>query len=299
MSRLKTLLVISALFFAFLLGGSKAALDYWLHETVQQMAHSLAEQQQLYLNTQSIQLVLPATLQLEQLHLSSPQLPQIEIQAVLLQPLYSILKTQQLPAEFFIHANGIRVPIPDRSVTPPVILMATGYDRYFLTPADLRQLGYQALQAELVVRLHSQAANQITITADLNADAWGQWSLTWVLDQMPPPAEWTTASLNRATWVRFSLRYQDRGLITHLLGFIAQRENMTLERLQERLLNQLRQDLARSAAPPFVFQSLSQLIQQPDALVLHLTPPKPIPLGSIRHLPPEQLGQQMGFSLEN
>jgi hypothetical protein len=298
-SRFKTLLAVSALLFAFLLGGSKAALDYWLHETFKQTAQSLAEQQQLGLQTQAIRLVWPAALQFDHVQVSSPDLPQIRIETLLLQPLYQILDTQQLPAEFFIDAHNITVPIPDRAVTPPVILMATGYDRYFLSPADLHQLGYQALQAELAIKIVHQAADQLNISAELNAYAWGQWSLNWVLGQMPPPAEWTADRLNRATLVQLSVRYQDRGLITRLLNFIAQRENMTLDRVQERLLNQLRQDLNRNAAPPFVFQSLSQLIQQPDALVFRLTPPKPIPLGNIARLPPEQLRSQLGFSLDN
>lgn len=295
MSHLKPFLLGFALLLAFLLGAAIAGIDYGLQYGLRQVSQAAA-QQQIQLHAQQASLHWPATLQFDKLQLNTPDTPPLFAETVYLSPLTQWLNPQQLPSQFTLEAPILRLNIPDMAAESPVIMNALGYGRYFLSPAELRQIG-QAIHGALRVQL-TGTGQQLQIDVQFNAGLWGDWSLSVTLDALPMPAQWASDDFARVQLVKFQFRYQDHGLVGLLFDRMARRAGQTSAALRTELLTQLQTDLQRNQSPSFVWDSLNRFIQQPEQLTISFNLPTPLTQAQLRQVPPAQLANRLGFNMQ-
>ncbi|OUD12508.1 hypothetical protein TPSD3_15565 [Thioflexithrix psekupsensis] len=292
-----TFLFWFSLLLAFLFGGIKAILDrgtdYFLRDIQQQL-----QNQQIHLQVEKLGFSLPSYFTLKQVQLENNYHWPLSIEQINIGSLLEIFNIKKLPQNLNINLQNSRLKIPEQHVTAPFIIKALGYDAYFISPAELKQFTATShIQGDLHLQLKAKE-QQLTLTAQFNSQDWGQWQLHIKLEQVADLPNWSKETLMQAQLAYLQMDYQDNGWVNRWLSFVAHRQGILLSELKSQFIQQLQNDLTRSAAPAFIFNALQDFIQQTDQLTIKLQPPIPLSLQQISQIDPNVMAQQLGFSIQ-
>lgn len=295
---LKNMVYGLLLFIAALLGGGKAYIDYKLSDALQQSIKSIEKQ---------------ASVQYAKAYLSWTGAVVIEdLQGSLLQGLkFSVAQLRlpaaylwlnlpyALPKEFSLELNEVRIPIsePAAQESLQTVFKAVGYGNYYLSTKELRNLGYAQWQSD--IRFSGmQQADVLKIAVLTKSTAWGNWSSMVELNKVPPLPKWSQQS-GQMQIAELRLGYQDTGLSTRVLNFLAQRQGQAAEAFKTGLAQKVGQDIQQSGLvlDGSVSNSLKQFIQNPASVNALLQPTPLITLNELLNAPLEKLPARLGLKM--
>lgn len=226
---------------AALLGGGKAYIDYVLSKQLNQFM-----QQNPYLvHYQTVSLSLLGDVVIYQLQLKIPQIDQIiEIKQLTVSQAYLLAmhNWQQWPAKIKLYADQLTLTLPNTTSSPPMLLKLLGYDDYYLSSAELHQLGYNEIKANVQVIIQvTEKKGQLDI--QMNAEQWGKLTMAAETLSMPTPAQWQLDNLPLST---IAAKYENNGLFEQILSFLAQRQSIPLDIFKQTLINKINHDILQS-----------------------------------------------------
>ena len=293
-------LLILLLFFAFVIGGVKAWVDWQLQQTMQQATLDLAQKNVLF-HAQDAELTLAGGIELHDVALQSAQIPALEIANLHVPQVFRYLNAdpQQLPPHLEFQLTDLHFSLGNQETNTPFWLTAANYDMVFLDTAALHKVGLAEIRADIEGVLQQQGDDWL-VDLTIDAKAWGQWHLQATLQDLPAPAQWR-AQAQSIRVVSASLVYQDRGLLNRLSSIMASQQEQRREALTQQLVNQLQTDLnqLRPALNSNSIRNLTRFLLEPQKLTIRLQPPEPLNWLDLQRLPPQQWLQAIGLVLEN
>jgi len=262
---LVTLVIISAS-----LGATKAYLEHQLQISLEKWRASTIPS--VTMTYQEIYISLGGAIIINHLNLIN----EVHIDQVILPKAYRVF----YPSPFSLTIKGLQIPISDTSPPVPALITILGYTPYYLTPRELRQIGYIQLEANLEL----EAIPDISLKID--AQAWGKLELS--VDLLPPLAKWQDfARIEQLSLTHFKLSYHNQGLVEQLLSYLAKRQAVTLENLKATLTNQFTKDIQVDHDSQ---TQLRQFIQTPTTLTLQWQPKPSLRLNELWTASPKRLG---------
>lgn len=292
------------------LGGAKAYFDHQLQIKLDKSIHAVADK--VLIDYSQITSSLLGSIVVRHLQLLAPGYEPLQVDKLTFERIYYFYNPYQLPPYLRLTAKNMQWEISDIAPPTPVLMSAFGYAPYYLTPRELRSLGYARIEANIefsaqpgIVEIKGlDSKNQhVFFKTMIHAGAWGQVELMVELAEVPVPIKWQTPMVwQQIQLVALTFNYIDNGLFDRLFIRLAQRNKMTLVELKQALLIKLKTDLApmRASLPQSVIASLQQFIQTPQQISLYLQPEPPLRLKAIETISLKNLGLKMATSdLEN
>ncbi|EIJ43700.1 hypothetical protein BegalDRAFT_2868 [Beggiatoa alba B18LD] len=286
------------LLFIALLGGSKAYLDHWLNVNLARTLQTTFPTTNL--RYQQASLSPTGAIQLKKVSIDTPDLQGITIEHLTIYRVYQWYNPQQLPSSAQIHLSGLQIPLSDTAPPMPIWLNLFGYAPYYVTPKELRQLGYLSFNAEIDIQAIQQDEQSLQLQAVIDAGSWGKLQLQTSLMNVPPPAQFAKMAQQIAL-TELTLSYSEQGLLQRLWKFWAQRNDTTIDVLQDKLIQTLQIGLAQTKLPfdNSLLQSLQRFIKNPTHLRLLLKPTQALTLNKALQQPLTQLVQSLGLTMDN
>ncbi|ALG68439.1 hypothetical protein [Beggiatoa leptomitoformis] len=290
---LTVLLLLTAI-----LGGGKAYIDHWLNNSIANTLNTNFPQANI--RYQQAHLSITGAIQLENLTIDTPTLQDIHITQVTLYRVYQWYNPQQLPENAQIHLSGLQIPLNDAAPPIPVWLNLFGYAPYYVTPTELRRLGYLSFNADVDIQAIRQTEQQIRLQALIDGGSWGKLQLQTTLENVPPPAQ-LQRSAQQIALAELTLSFSEQGLLKQLWGLWAQRNDTTIDLLQEKLIQTIQTGLAQTKLPfdASLMQSLRRFIQNPTHLRLSLKPMQALSLNKMLQIPLTDLVQSLRLMMDN
>lgn len=295
MWRIQFFLTVVVLFIAASVGGLKAYLDHYVAQKVAQFSQQFAKQATIHY--QAVEVSWWGTISIKALQIQSIAVNDLKIAEVSLSPLYELYDEKRLPNNLHIHLKNIEISMPDTAPAPPWWLKLAKYDAYYLTPRELRNLGYTQLAGDVALSLQ-KLKSQLEFTLQINSSQIGTWQLTTQLDDVTTLKQLTSA-LTSVPLHYVSLNYTDTGFFSKVFNQLAQRNGVTAATLQQQLSQKVQTDLQRSGGKleTSVIMPLQQFIQAPRALTVTLEPNPSLSLNSMLLVKPENLPQRLNLKI--
>ena len=287
--KLKNLVLTFLMILAASLGGSKAYIDYLLRQELNASIQAVANK--FTVDYADIRASWLGAVILKDLDLALANSDEsLHIDTIHLNKVYQFYDLDQWPTDIQLNLNGLRYPINDVSSPPPVIITSLGYAPYYLTAKELRNLGYQNINADITIQAKT-SLKKVSLTGVINAYAWGNFNFILELNQLPSPQQWTTSSLKSIQLIYLKFSYSDNGFLNRVFTWLAQRNKMTSANFKQTLLTQLSHDLNfTQEISSNVLNPLLQFIQNPRQLNLYLRPDLPIVIAALEQMSLKQLG---------
>jgi hypothetical protein len=287
--KLKNLILTFLMILSASIGGTKAYIDYLLRQELNTSIQSVANQVTLNyadIRTSWLGAVILKDLDLILANSDEP----LHIETIRLDKAYQFHNLTQWPTNMQLSLTNLRYPINDISSPPPVIIASLGYAPYYLTPKELRSLGYLNINADIALQVQT-SLEKVAITGVINAQAWGDFNFILEFNQLPSPQQWTISTFKSIQLLYLKFSYIDNGFFNRVFTWLAQRNKMTLARFKQTLLTQLSHDFnSTQEIGSNVLNPLLQFIQNPRQLTLYLRPDLPIVIEALGQVPLKQLG---------
>ena len=273
-------------------GGAKAYIDHQLHIELDTSIQSMAEIATIEYSEVSTSLL--GSVYIRNLRLTVHNSVPILINSITLHQAYKFYNPNKLPQHISMTVQGVQVSIPisDTAVPTPVLVSAFGYAPYYFTLKELRGLGYARINANIHIEAKPDK-NKMSLWGKINAQTWGELTLSADLKNVPVSLSSKTAS--QIQLAGLTLNYTNKGFINKVFTHLAQRNKMTVNRLKYSLIKQLKNSIsqARITLDASVLNSLQQFIQTPDRLTIHLKPNPPLTINTPIYTFPKSLGLKM------
>ncbi len=205
------------------LGGLKAYIDQLLRSELNLAINSLADK--VTIEYSDVRISLFGAVVINNLRLSG-----VHIDTVILHKAYQFYPPNQLPQQLLISIKNVEYSIKDTAAPAPLLLSMLGYAPYYLTPRDLRGLGYTRVNADIDIVANSNQDN-VSLSGTINAKAWGDLSLSVDLNNVPP--RWSSSQ--GILLAALTASYTNNGLVNRVFTGLAQRDKMSLSHFKERL----------------------------------------------------------------
>jgi len=276
------------------LGGLKAYIDQLLRTELNSAIKSVADKVTIEYSDVTISLL--GAVVINNLRLS---VPEVHIDTVILHKAYQFYPPNQLPQQMLISIKNVQFSINDTAPPAPLLLSVLGYAPYYLTPRELRGLGYARVNADIGIEANSNQ-DKVSLSGTINAKAWGELSLSVDLNNVPPPARWSSSQGIQLAALTAS--YTNKGLVNRVFTGLAQRDKMSLSHFKQTLVSKLKNDLSQASQllDVSILTSIEQFIQTPQTLTIDLQPTSPIMINALFYSSPKRLNLKMTstFSLE-
>ncbi len=283
---IKNLITIILTIFAASLGGAKAYIDHRLGVELNTVIKSIADK--VTIKYESVSTSLLGSVVIDNLRLTTPDYPPVQINTAILYKAYQFYDPNQLPQQMSINIQGVQFSISNTAQPIPVLIEALGYAPYYISSKELRGLGYARVNADIDIFAKSNGDN-MSLSGTVNAHAWGELRLS---AEVPAPKKWAAPQIQSLT-----LSYINNGLINRVFTRLAQRNTMTIDHFKQMLITKFKNDI-RQARITLDTSSLQQFIQNPYILTIHLQPTSPIRIGALFSTTPKRLGLKITSSIE-
>jgi hypothetical protein len=295
MWRIKFFLTIFILLLAASVGGLKAYLDHYVAHQVVQFTQQFAKQAKIHY--QSVEVSLLGTISIKSLTIQNIELGELKIATASISPLYELYDEKRLPNILQISLKNLEISTPDIAPPSPWWLKLAKYDAYYVTPRELKNLGYAQLFGDVTLSLQKMT-KQAEFILKINSQQIGNWQLQMQLEDVTTLKQLTTASTTLPLH-SFSLNYMDNGFLPKIFNHLAQRTSTTAANLQQQLSQKVQSDLQRNsgALDASVINPLQQFIHTPRSLTVMLEPNPSISLNSLLLVKPENLLQRLNLKI--
>lgn len=295
MWRIKFFLTIFILLLAASVGGLKAYLDHYVAHQVAQFTQQFAKQAKIHY--QSVEVSLLGTISIKSLTIQNIELGELKIATASISPLYELYDEKRLPNTLQISLKNLEISTPDIAPPSPWWLKLAKYDAYYVTPRELKNLGYAQLFGDVTLSLQKMT-KQAEFILKINSQQIGNWQLQMQLEDVTTLKQLTTASTTLPLH-SFSLNYMDNGFLPKIFNHLAQRTSTTAANLQQQLSQKVQSDLQRNsgALDASVINPLQQFIHTPRSLTVMLEPNPSISLNSLLLVKPENLLQRLNLKI--
>ncbi|MEN8217753.1 MAG: hypothetical protein ABFS56_15570 [Pseudomonadota bacterium] len=285
MHNIKNFIFVILMFIAATLGGAKAYIDHRLRTALETAIKSVADK--VTIEYADVSTSLLGSVIINNLHLTVPDYAPVHIDTAILHKAY------QLPQHILITLKSVQFSISDTAPPVPILMSALGYAPYYLSPRELRGLGYARINADIDIEAKSNEKNKMSLSGLVNAYAWGELNLS--LDLNNVPAFSTAAAPQQIQLAALSLTYTNKGLVNQVFTWLAQRNKMSLAHFKQALITKLKSDInqTRGMLDATVLSSLQQFIQTPQRLTIHLQPTPPIMINALFYTSPKLLRLKM------
>ena len=190
---LKTFFSLLILLVAAIVGGTKAYIDDQLQH---ELAHYLSKRfPQNHIHYQQASLSILGAVTLQNITMQTAQIPNLQIKSVTLQQAYRFYDPKNLPDTINIKINRLTFPINEQAAEPPFFINALGYQNYYVTTRDLRQLGYLQLQTNINLQLQ-QHDGQFQLVANIDGDSFGKLKLNFSGERFTTLQNWSKKSVH-------------------------------------------------------------------------------------------------------
>lgn len=270
------------------LGGTKAYVDHRLRTELDNSIKSLADK--ITIEYAEANTSLLGSVVISDLHLTAPDYTPVHIDTVTLYKAYQFYNPNALPEQAALALQGVLMPISDTAPPVPILLSAFGYAPYYLSPRELRGLGYTHVNADMHIEAKLRE-RRVLLSGTVNAHAWGEIRVSVELDKVPAPASLRTAA-QQIQLATLMFSYTNKELVNRIFTLLAQRNKISLDNFKQALFTKLKSDLhqARISLDASVLASLQQFIQTPNKLTIHLQPNPPISINALFQASPKRLG---------
>jgi hypothetical protein len=284
MHNIKNFILIILMILAATLGGAKAYIDHRLRTALETAIKSVADK--VTIEYADVSTSLLGSVIINNLHLTVPDYAPVHIDTAIL------YKAYQLPQHILITLKSVQFSISDTAPPAPILMSALGYAPYYLSPRELRGLGYAHVNADIDIEAKSSEKNKMSLSGLVNAHAWGELSLSLDLNNVPA---FPTAAPQQIQLAALSLTYTNKGLVNRVFTWLAQRNKMSLAHFKQTLITKLKSDInqTRDMLDASVLTSLQQFIQTPQRLTIHLQPTPPIMINALFYTSPKLIGLKM------
>lgn len=292
MHKLKNFFIVLLMMISASLGAAKAYLDHRLHYELDTSIHKIADK--VTIEYTDIYTSLLGSVIIDNLHLTTPNYPPIQVDMVTLYKAYQFYDVNRLPQFMQIALKGVQFQLSDTAAPVPILMSAFGYAPYYLTPRELRGLGYASLNADINLDIKSPGKN-ISLLGNINAYAWGELQLSVDLNNVPAPALFSKAK-SQIQLTEFIVTYTNKGLVNQVFTWLAQRNKMAIGNFKQTLMAKLKKDVhqARLTLDTSVLSSIERFIKSPTQLTIHLQPSSPITINTLFQTSPSRLGLKLG-----
>jgi hypothetical protein len=291
MHKLKNFFIVLLMMISASLGATKAYLDHRLHSELDTSIHKIADK--VTIEYTDIYTSLLGSVIIDNLHLTTPNYAPIQIDTVTLYKAYQFYDLNTLPQLMQIAVKGVQFQLSDTAPPTPVLISAFGYAPYYLTPRELRGLGYAHLKADIDLDIKSQD-KKVSLLGNINAYAWGELQLSVDLNNLPAPALFSKAK-SQIQLTEFMVTYTNKRLVNQIFTWLAQRNKMAIGHFKQTLMAKLKKDVrqARLTLDASVLSSIEQFIKSPTQLTIHLQPSLPITINTLFKTSPKHLGLKL------
>ncbi len=292
MQKIKNLVIALLMIIAAGLGGAKAYIDHRLGIELDKSINSVTDKAIIEYTQVSTSLL--GSVIINNLQLIAPDYAPVHIDTITLYSAYQFYDPNSLPQHISIAVEDIHIPISDTAHEPPVLMSAFGYAPYFLSPRELRGLGYTGINADMYFQAKLINNNKFALSVRVNAKAWGNLMFSADLINVPAPASLPKAA-SQIQLAALALTYIDNGLINQVFNWLAQRHKMTARRFKLLLIAKLKNDISQvpMTLDASVLASLQQFLQSPNQLTISLQPNSPLNINALMTTSPKHLGLKM------
>ncbi len=259
---MKKIIIIIAMILSASLGGGKAYVDHRLMSAFNNMIASIDDT--ITINYSHIKLSVLGSVIINDIHVTIPDYPVISIDTV------EIYKLYQLPQWINVAIQGVHVPISD-AVNIPILVSAFGYTPYYMTPKEVRDLGYTQINAHIKIVAQMLPNNFFEVTGTLDAQDLGQLKGAVTVNKIP---------LIQALRVTYTNHNFFQKIFTHL----AQRNTKTVTQLKKMLIRKIKKDIVHIDS-----SNLQHFIQTPKRLTIDLHPYSPMSINTLLSTSPKHL----------
>ncbi|KHD06795.1 hypothetical protein PN36_26310 [Candidatus Thiomargarita nelsonii] len=285
----KNFLLFILMVLAAILGGLKAYIDQLLRTELNLAINSVADKVTIEYSDVTISL-------LGAVVINNLRFGEVHIDTVIFHKAYQFYPLSQLPQQLLISIKNVEYSIKDTAAPAPLLLSMLGYAPYYLTPRDLRGLGYAHINADIDIEAHSNQ-DIVSLSGTISAKAWGDLSFSVDLNNVPPPIRWSSSQ--GILLAALTASYTNNGLVNRVFTGLAQRDKMSLSHFKDGLISKLKNDLSQASRLLDV-SVLERFIQTPQTLTIALQPTPPIRLNALFYSSLKRLNLKMTttFSLE-
>jgi hypothetical protein len=291
MHKIKNFFIVVLMMISASLGAAKAYLDHRLKSELDTSIHQMANQ--VTIEYANIYISLLGSVIIDNLQVKTPNYAPIQIETVILYKAYQFHDVNTLPKLMQIAVKGIQFQLNDTAPETPVLMSAFGYAPYYLTPRELRGLGYGRVKADMDLDIKSQG-KKVSLLGNINAYAWGELQLSVDLNNVPVPALWKKAK-SQIQLTELIATYINKGFINQVFKWLAQRNQMAIGHFKQTLIAKIKKDVrqARLTLDASVLSAMERFIQSPTQLVIHLQPSSPITINTLFQTSPKRLGLKL------
>jgi hypothetical protein len=293
---MKKIIFLILMIIAACLGGAKAYIDHRLgielNASISEVADSVA------IEYSEVSTSLLGSAYIRDMRLTVPNYAPVLVDTIMLHEAYKFYNPNTLPQHIAISIQGMQIPIKNTAAPAPVLISALGYAPYYLTPKELRGLGYARINADIDIEVKQLGDNKMFLAGRIDAHAWGELTVSVDLSHVPT----ALASLPKVAFeiqlVAGSLTYTNKGFFEKLFTRLAQRNYLTVNHLKKGLISKLKSDISQAGIilDSSVLTSLQQFIQSPDKLIIRLQPNPAIRIHTLFLRSPKRLGLKMSVT---
>ena len=275
------------------LGGIKAYIDHQLGVELNASIRTMADIAAIEYSEVSTSLL--GFAYIHDMRISVPNYAPVLVDSITLHKAYKFYNPNILPPNISISIQGVKIPIKNTATPTPVIISALGYAPYYLTSKELRGLGYARINADIDIEAKQLGDNKMSLWIKVDAQAWGELILSAGLTHVSTNLTSLSKVAQKIQLVASSLTYTNKGFFEKLFTRLAQRNNLTVNRLKKGLISKLNSDIsqARITLDSSVLTSLQEFIQSPNKLIIHLQPRSAIKINRLFYNSPKRLGLKM------
>ncbi|HDN25868.1 MAG TPA: hypothetical protein ENG03_01975 [Thioploca sp.] len=268
------------------LGGTKAYVDHRLRTELDNSIKSIADK--VTIEYVEVSTSLLGSVVISDLHLTVPDYTPVHIDTVTLYKAYQFYNPNALPEHISLALQDVHIPISDTAPPVPILLSAFGYAPYYLSPKELRGLGYTHVNANIYIEAKLREEG-VFLSGTVNAHAWGEIMVSIDLDNVPASLR---AAASRIQLAALTFSYTNKGLVNRIFTLLAQRHKISLDNFKQALFTKLKSDIhqTRISLDASVLASVQQFIQTPNKLTIHLQPSPPILMNALFQTSPKRLG---------
>jgi len=275
-------------------GGVKAYFDYRLRTELDTRTQKAANY--VAVSYEQANTSLTGAIHIDEIQLTT--LP-IRITTLTLHQAYRFYDPAILPKRIHVTAHAVNIPLSENATATPTLLTLFGYAPYYISPKDLRDLGYPAILAEIETTLTQTADNEMQGVIIVVMPTLGQLQFTFTLKNVPAPAKWP-AALMSVELVGLEIHYTDNGFVKRVVSWLAQRKQVTSDNLVQTFVTKLQMDMNRIGlkVDASAFTSLQKFLQTPDTLVVRCQPPTPLTLSALPRLTTVTFVERLGLTIK-
>ena len=291
---MKKIIFLTLMIIAACLGGAKAYVDHRLgielNTSIREVGDSVA------IEYAEVSTSLLGSVYIRDMRITVPSYAPVLVDTIILHKAYKFYNPNTLPQHISISIQDVQIPIKNTAAPAPVLISALGYAPYYLTPKELRGLGYARINADIAIEAKQLGDNKMLLAGRIDAQAWGELALSVDLTHVPTALSSLSKAAHQIQLAAGSLTYINKGFFERLFTRLAQRNNLTVNRLKKGLISKLKSDIsqARIILDSSVLTSLEQFIQSPDKLIIRLQPNPTIRINTLFLRSPKRLGLKMG-----